>query len=96
VPLTRDYLIQVVLPFVEKEYLAQALPEARLLLGFSKSGWGAFSLLLRHPGVFGKAVAWDAPLTVDRPGQYGSGPIFGTQENFDRYRVLTIRRSTLN
>jgi hypothetical protein len=81
------YLLRVVLPFVEEKYPVQAGPRGRLLLGFSKSGWGAFSLLLRHPDVFGKAAAWDAPLDLAAPGKYGSGEIFGTAENFEKYRV---------
>ncbi len=44
-----SYLLRVVLPVVEARYPVRAEREGRLLLGFSKSGWGAFSLLLRHP-----------------------------------------------
>ena len=91
-PLIRQesYLLKVVIPFVEGHYPARAEPGGRLLLGFSKSGWGAFSLLLRHPDVFGKAAAWDAPLMMDGPGRYGSGDIFGTPENFEGYRVTGL------
>ena len=85
-----SYLLKVVLPFVESHYPARTDAGGRLLVGFSKSGWGAFSLLLRHPGVFGKAAAWDAPLMMDRPGPYGSGDIFGTVENFERYRISKL------
>ena len=70
------YLLKDVLPFIEKTYPALAAPRGRLLLGFSKSGWGAWSLLLRHPGVFGKAAAWDAPLTKARPDAWGMKAIF--------------------
>jgi S-formylglutathione hydrolase FrmB len=87
-----SYFLQVVVPFVEKSYPAQAKATGRLLLGFSKSGWGAWSLLLRHPDIFGRASAWDAPLMLDRPGKYGSGDIFGTQENFDEYHVAKLLR----
>jgi S-formylglutathione hydrolase FrmB len=86
------YLLKMVVPFVEKTYPAQADAEHRLLLGFSKSGWGAWSLLLRHPDVFGKAAAWDAPLMMDKAGKYGSGDIFGTRENFSKYRIETLLR----
>jgi S-formylglutathione hydrolase FrmB len=85
-----SHLLKVVLPFVEKTYPVQAKPEGRLVLGFSKSGWGAFSLLLRHPEVFGKAVAWDAPLDMDAPGKYGSGAIFGTRVNFQKYQLTRL------
>lgn len=84
-----SYFLKVVVPFVEKQYPALAEPRGRLLLGFSKSGWGAFSLLLRNPATFGKAAAWDAPLTMERPG-YGMEGIVGTQENFEKYRVAKL------
>ena len=33
---------------------------------------------------------------MDQPGKYGSGDIFATQENFEKYRVTTLlqRRAT--
>ena len=85
-----SYLLEVVLPFVERTYPAQADRKGRLLLGFSKSGWGAFGLLLRHPDTFGRAAAWDAPLVEDRPARFGMGPIFGTQESFEEYRITNL------
>lgn len=84
------YLLKVVVPFVEKTYPARAEADGRLLLGFSKSGWGAFSLLLRNPDTFGKAAAWDAPLMMEKPGMYGSGDVFGTAENFAGYRISKL------
>jgi hypothetical protein len=80
------YFLEVVVPAVDRLYPVSG----RHLLGFSKSGWGAFSLLLRHPERFGRAAAWDAPLMMDRPGRYGSGEVFGTAENFERYRVSAL------
>jgi hypothetical protein len=85
-----SYLLEVVRPFVEANYLAKNGSDDRLLLGFMKSGWGAYSLLLRHPDTFARAAAWDSPLMKDRPGRYGSGNVFGTQENFEGYRVTRL------
>jgi Putative esterase len=85
-----SYLLKVVVPFVDKTYPIRAKAEGRLLLGFSKSGWGAWSLLLRNPDVFGRAVAWDAPLMMDEPGKYGSGDIFGTADHFEGYRIRKL------
>lgn len=85
-----SYFTDVVVPFIDETYAVRAGADGRLLLGFSKSGWGAFSLLLRHPDTFGKAVAWDAPLMLDKPGKYGSGDIFGTNENFQRYQISRL------
>ena len=84
------YVLKAVVPFIDKTYPVRAAAEGRLLLGFSKSGWGAWSLLLRHPDQFGKAAAWDAPLMMDKPGKYGSGDIFGTADNFEGYRVSKL------
>ncbi|MDZ4685149.1 MAG: alpha/beta hydrolase-fold protein [Planctomycetaceae bacterium] len=93
-PLIRQetHLLKVVLPFIERTYPVRAERSGRLLLGFSKSGWGAWSLLLRHPDTFARAAAWDAPLMLDRPGKYGSGPIFGDDATFARYRVSDLVR----
>ena len=86
--------IEVVVPFIDKSYPVAKAAEGRYLLGFSKSGWGAWSLLLRHPETFSKAAAWDAPLMMDRLGQYGTTPIFGTQERFDEYRIDRLLPAT--
>jgi len=85
-----SYFVNVVVPFIDAHYPVQPAAADRLLLGFSKSGWGAWTLLLRHPDRFGKAAAWDAPLMLDQPGKYGSGEIFGSDENFARYRLSAL------
>ena len=84
------YFLKVVVRFIEKTYPAQRGAGGRLLLGFSKSGWGAFSLLLRHPDLFARAAAWDAPLLMTRPDRFGMGGIFGTQENFEKYQITKL------
>jgi hypothetical protein len=78
-----SYAVRTVVPAVDQLFPEHGI--RRLLLGFSKSGWGALSLLARHPDLFQAAAVWDAPLMKDEPNQYGMAPIFGTQENFDRY-----------
>jgi S-formylglutathione hydrolase FrmB len=85
-----SYFLKVVIPYVEKTYPVLAEVEGRLLIGFSKSGWGAWSLLLRHPEVFGKAAAFDAPLMMEELGRFGTAGIFGTEANFEEYRVTTL------
>ena len=82
-----SHFLQAVVPFVDKTYPTRKERAGRLLLGFSKSGWGAWTILLRHPDTFDRAAAWDAPLDLRESGRYRSGPIFGTQENFGKYRV---------
>ncbi len=87
-----SYFLKVVVPAIEKRYPARAERDGRLLVGFSKSGYGAWSLLLRHPDLFAKAAAWDAPLMKTEPNQFGMGPIYGTPENFASYRIDQLLR----
>lgn len=86
------YFVEVVVPLVERNYPVMRDPEGRLLVGFSKSGWGAWSLLLRHLHLFGRAAAWDAPLMQPSPDRFGMGPIFGSIDNFERYRISRLLR----
>jgi hypothetical protein len=91
-----SHLLKTVLPFIDEKFPTRKTKEGRLLIGFSKSGWGAMTLLLRHPDVFYKAVAWDSGIRVD------TGPIdeedrarriqeyFGTRENFEAYRISSL------
>ena len=46
--------------------------------------------MLRHPDVFDRAAAFDAPRMMDAPGKYGSGPIFGSADNFRRYQISSL------
>ena len=85
-----SYFVQEIVPFIERTYPTITERRGRLLCGFSKSGCGAWSLLLRHPDVFKRAASWDAPLLMDAPGKYGSGPIFGTPENFANYQITKL------
>ncbi|MCE9533819.1 MAG: hypothetical protein K8T89_22235 [Planctomycetes bacterium] len=83
------YFLKVVVPFVDKTYPTLAEAKGRLLLGFSKSGGGAWSLLMRNPETFQKAAAWDAPLMMTKPN-FGMGDIVGTQENFEKYQITKL------
>jgi hypothetical protein len=56
--------------------------EDDLLLGFSKSGYGALDLLLKHPSMFNAVAAWDFPadIAVEGNGNYGTDANF--QNNY--------------
>jgi len=84
-----SHLLKGVVPLVERLYPHAA--RRRALLGFSKSGWGAFSLLLRNPEAFGAAAAWDAPMMAAKPA-FEMGRICGTQETFERYQISRLLR----
>ena len=84
------YFLNHVVRLVESTYSVQAERRGRYLLGFSKSGWGAWSLLLRNPDRFEKAAAWDAPMMMDWPSKYGSQPIFANEHNFEKYQITKL------
>jgi hypothetical protein len=37
-----------------------------------------------------REAAWDAPIMMAQPNRYGMGDIFGTQENFEKYRIARL------
>ncbi len=90
------YIKEVVVPLIDKQYPTLATPQGRLLLGYSKSGWGAFSLLLRHPDVFGAAAAWDSPFSqtdyAKWPTQGWTDP-FGSEERFRQHCPMLLLES---
>lgn len=88
-PTTRQesHFIKAVVPLVDKALPSLGTRESRYLIGFSKSGFGAWSLFLRHPDLFHKAVAWDAPLTVETSQRYGMRTVFPTDQDLAPYRI---------
>ena len=86
------HLLNAVLPFVETHYPVIPEPRGRLLVGFSKAGWGAFTLLLRHPETFGRAASFDAPLMMGRGGAFGPPPseVVGPPDHFAKFRALDL------
>ncbi|HKU28034.1 MAG TPA: alpha/beta hydrolase-fold protein [Candidatus Sulfotelmatobacter sp.] len=63
----------------------------RYIIGFSKSGYGAFTLILRHPDLFQAAAAWDFPAELDNISAFPdlSGN-FADQENFSEYEIPAL------
>jgi predicted esterase len=85
------FIKRVVVPLVESRFPASGKPGDRLLLGFSKSGWGAVSLLLRDPAFFGAACSWDAPLMMTEAKLgYASKHHFGTPEQAAPYVPVNL------
>lgn len=95
-PLRRyeTYFLRVVVPFVERTFPVEPRARGRWLAGFSKGGYGAMSLLLRHPELFDRAAAWDLPALQAHPDQFQMAEVFGTDENFAQYRLpeLAVRQ----
>lgn len=90
-----SHLVRRLVPEIDRRFPTRAERDGRWLLGFSKSGWGAFTLLFRNPDTFGFAASWDAPLLFAREdfGTYKTAPHFGTAENFAQYLPTELARS---
>jgi hypothetical protein len=83
------FLTQELVPWL-KQHLATTGKEQVWLLGFSKSGFGAQDLILKHPDVFTLAAAWDFP--ADMPSydwSTSSAIAYGTDANFQANYRLT-------
>ncbi len=80
-----------VVPAVERRFHADPRPSHRLLMGFSKSGWGAVCMLARAPDFWGYAATWDAPLLSER-SEYGlwDTDSYGTPESFELQRPAVL------
>jgi len=89
-----DFMVKSLVPFIDANLPVLAKPEGRWLMGFSKSGWGAMTLILRHPDVFGYAAVWDAPLMLDGSkadwGPMGLKRNFGTKEKMLEFLPTTL------
>ncbi|MCA9403929.1 MAG: hypothetical protein KC897_09120 [Candidatus Omnitrophica bacterium] len=88
------YFLKSVIPYIDEHFPTVAEGRGRYLIGYSKSGTGAFSLMLRHPQLFAKALSWDAPLKFDFTEVIGSDlkRIYGTEENFLKYHIPALLR----
>ncbi|MEX2216036.1 MAG: alpha/beta hydrolase-fold protein [Phycisphaeraceae bacterium] len=88
-----SYITRVIVPFIESKYTTKGNAAGRLLLGFSKSGWGAFTLILRNPDLFARAASWDAPLMFtdwDKwPSRSWTAP-FGSEETFRAFSPAAL------
>jgi hypothetical protein len=85
-----SFLTTELVPWVDKN-LATSGTEQNWLIGFSKSGYGAQDLLLKHPNLFALAATWDFPADMSSYDQYGDTASFnyGTEANFTQNYQLS-------
>ena len=84
-----SFVKDCLVPFIEERYSTLGTPEGRLLFGFSKSGWGAVSLIMTYSDFFGYAASWDAPLMFDR-FHYGMESVYGTLDQLRKYQLISL------
>ena len=96
--LQENMLVEVVTQFSENELACSGLRDDTFVIGYSKSGNGAYSLILRNPAVFGYVCSWDGAFsnTWDNSGLDTN---FGTEahwETFDPLQILAANVASVN
>ena len=96
-----SYIKDFVVPYIESKYSTLGTAEGRMLLGFSKTGWGAYSMILKNPEFYGYAAAWDAPITFKtwtQPSSKQPSKTYtykGMKSNFETQEQLDLFRPDL-
>jgi hypothetical protein len=88
------FMTKDLVPWVTQNLHVTGADEQNWLIGFSKSGFGAQDLLLKHPDLFTAAASWDFPAdmnstTTDGSLVVGNGVNYGTEANFEANYELT-------
>ena len=83
-----SFIVRELVPWVQAN-LSVTGQEEHWLIGFSKSGFGAVTLLLRNPGVFAAAAAWDFPADQADTSIWSMLDNYGTDANFQTNYRLT-------
>ena len=83
-----SFLVNDLVPWVQAN-LSVTGQEEHWLIGFSKSGFGAVTLLFRNPTVFNAAVAWDFPADQADTSVWDMLDNYGTDTNFQNGYRLT-------
>src|SRR3989441_10870580 len=84
-----SFMIQDLIPFGDSFAAPGTIPQ-RWAIGFSKSGFGALSLILRNPNVFSQIAAWDSPAQMIDFEFAGVQDNFGTLANLSQYVIPTL------
>jgi hypothetical protein len=84
------HLMDVVAPLLDR-ILGPGLP--RFTLGFSKGGFAALNLLLRHPDRIAGASIWDASMLRERPTPDQLLAVAGNPSQVARYHIPTALRT---
>jgi Concanavalin A-like lectin/glucanases superfamily/Putative esterase len=83
-----SFLVRDLVPWVQSN-LSVTGQEPHWLVGFSKSGFGAVTLLLRNSTVFEAAAAWDLPADQADPYIWDMLDNYGSNTNFQNNYRLT-------
>ncbi len=80
--LYQDMLVNELVPYVDSLFRTKESIEQRAVMGYSMGGFGAFTLYLNHPDVFGVAVPLSTSIRTDE--QYMTEEASGWDEQWGR------------
>ncbi|MGB4137977.1 MAG: alpha/beta hydrolase-fold protein [Microbacterium sp.] len=83
------FFIDEIVPFVDTVYPAHR----RLLAGYSKGGSAALQILLRYPGLFTAAAAFDSPVMKTRPDEWEMPYFWPNPEHFEDFAIPHLLRT---
>jgi hypothetical protein len=83
-----SFLVNDLVPWVQAN-LGVTGQEEHWLVGLSKSGFGAVTLLFRNPTAFSAAAAWDFPAEQPDTNEFDMPDNYGTETNFQNNYRLT-------
>jgi hypothetical protein len=83
-----SFLVNDLVPWVQAN-LAITGQEEHWLVGLSKSGFGAVTLLFRNPATFTAAAAWDFPAEQPDTSEFDMLENYGSEANFQSNYRLT-------
>ena len=70
------YIVEELLPLLERDYPVRAEPRARGLMGASFGGVATLSCAWRYPGVFGRLLLQSGSFAFTDIGDHDRGPLF--------------------
>lgn len=76
------YIVEHVLPFVERRFPLYGTPQTRTLMGASFGGVASLSTAWRHPGVFGNLLLQSGSFAFTDIGEHHRGPAFDRVVSF--------------
>lgn len=86
------YYVDVIWKWVQDALGASSARDDHMFLGYSKSAWGALSMVLRNPTRAGWLVLWDGPWSLPFSGgaDYGQSTAFTNSTTWDLYNPSNI------
>jgi len=91
------YVAQTLVPWVDQTFRTIAQPAARTVMGPSKGGYCAASVLTHHPDLFGQAISLSGYFVAGLASSdtIGDGDVFGNDPTYEAHQSTINRVATI-